>query len=261
MLIPGGSFLMGDQSDPLVGDDDELPMHSVYVSGFYMGKYEVTKDLWDEVRAWGLNNGYTDLPLGSGKAADHPVHSINWYAMVKWCNARSEKDNLIPCYTVGGITFKTGVSDSVSCDCGAGGFRLPTEAEWEKSARGGLNGRRYPRGNAITHSDANFVAGGPHPAWNDGIIPYTAEVGSFEANGYGLHDMAGNVWEWCWDWSGSYSSVLQSDPRGPSVGSRRVFRGGGWDSPAWNLRCADRRDVFVPAATFDHLGFRLAREQ
>jgi formylglycine-generating enzyme required for sulfatase activity len=187
-FIPGGSFQMGDQSDPLVGSSDELPVHSVYVSGTYMGRYEVTKEPWDEVRAWGLNNGYTDLPVGNGsyasKAANHPVHPITWYAMVKWCNARSQKEGLTPCYTVGGATYKTGDSDAVDGNWGASGYRLPSEAEWEKAARGGLSGKRFPWGETINHSNANYMTNGSaysydtspytsytfHPTYNDGLL-------------------------------------------------------------------------------------------
>ena len=129
-LIPAGSFQMGDQSNPLVGSGGERPVHAVYVSAFYMGKYEVTKELWDTVRAWGLNNGYTDLPVGNdyytSKGANHPVHSISWDTMVKWCNARSEKENLTPCYTVSGVIYMTGSSAPV-CNWNGNGYRLPSE--------------------------------------------------------------------------------------------------------------------------------------
>ena len=137
-LIPAGPFQMGDQSSPLVGDNNELPVHTVQVSAFYMGKYEVTKEEWDAVRTWGLANGYTDLAAGNGsyasKGANHPVHSITWYDMVKWCNARSQKEGLTPCYTVSGATYKTGQS-APECNWNANGYRLPTEAECEKAAR------------------------------------------------------------------------------------------------------------------------------
>ena len=148
-LIPAGSFQMGDQSNPLVGWSDERPVHSVYVSAFYMGKYEVTKELWDEVRAWGLNNGYTDLPVGNGsyasKGANHPVHSINWYAMVKWCNARSQKEGLTPCYTVSGTTYKTG-SSAPDCNWNANGYRLPTRGGVGEGGAGWAEREEFPVG-------------------------------------------------------------------------------------------------------------------
>jgi formylglycine-generating enzyme required for sulfatase activity len=140
-LIPAGSFQMGDALAE--GLSQELPVHTVQVSAFYMAKHEVTKALWDEVRTWAAGNGYTDLPVGGGKAADHPVQAINWYAMVKWCNARSEKNGLTPCYRVCSEIYRFGENEP-DCNWEANGYRLPTEAEWEKAARGGLSGKRFP---------------------------------------------------------------------------------------------------------------------
>jgi len=274
-LIPGGSFQMGDQSNPLVGFSDVRPVHSVYVSAFYMGKYEVTKELWDEVRAWGASNGYTDLPAGNGsyasKGANHPVHSISWYAMVKWCNARSQKEGLAPCYTVAGATYKTGSSTTVVCNWSANGYRLPTEAEWEKAARGGLSGKNFPWGDTITHSQANYYSSrsysydlsptrGYHPTYAVGGNPYSSPVGSFAPNGHGLYDMAGNMWERCWDWWGSsyYSTSPGTDPRGPASGSYRVYRGGSWSDVANDCRAAYRID-YSPTNSYDGVGLRIAR--
>ena len=275
-LIPAGSFLMGDQSSPLVGNPGELPVRSVQVSGFLLAKYEVTKGLWDEVRAWGAANGYTDLPAGGGKAANHPVHSINWYAMVKWCNARSQKDGLTPCYhtsvTQGSADiFMSGTPtqlDSMMVNWGANGYRLPTEAEWEKSARGGLVGQNFPWGNTINHTYDNYLNSnysyespqnqGYHPTYATGGEPYTSPVGCFSANGYGLYDMAGNVWEWCWDCFGSYPAGSQTDPRGASSGSSRVVRGGCWYDGAYRCRVADRVG-YGPGRNTNFVGFRTAR--
>jgi formylglycine-generating enzyme required for sulfatase activity len=272
-LIPEGWFEMGDPFGE--GWSGEWPVHSVYVSAFYMGRYEVTKALWDEVRTWGLHNGYTDLPVGNepsvSKGAKHPVFFISWYAMVKWCNARSEKESLVPCYTVSGSTYKTGYS-APDCNWNASGYRLPTEAEWEKAARGGLSNKRFPWGDTITHSQANYYSStsyaydvsptrGYHPTYDDGVIPYTSPVGSFPANGYGLYDMAGNLWEWCWDWgsSGYYSDPSAgTDPRGPASGSGRVFRGGGWGDRPLYLRVTGR-SYSNPGGTNINFGFRVAR--
>jgi formylglycine-generating enzyme required for sulfatase activity len=286
-LIPSGAFEMGDQSNPLVGYSYELPVHTVIVSAFYMAKYETTKEEWDDVRTWGLANGYTDLAEGNGsytsKGANHPVHSISWYDMVKWCNARSQKEGLTPCYTVSGAIHKTGNSDAVVSNWNANGYRLPTEAEWEKAARGGVAGKNFPWGtDTITHSQANYnvfssngttnyysydVTPRPagevtyffHPTYAVGGYPYSSPVGSFAPNGYGLYDMAGNMREWCWDWDGSYAAGSQTDPRGPSSGSYRMIRGGSWFyHDARDCRAASRHAA-DPTYAGDSVGFRTAR--
>ena len=269
VLIPAGPFVMGDPSTPVVGAAAELPAHSVQVSAFYLAKYEVTKALWDEVRSWGAGHGYLDLPVGGGKASNHPVHSIDWYDLVKWCNARSEKEGLAPCYKVAEVVYRTGVS-MPACTWSANGYRLPCEAEWEKAARGGPTGLHFPWGNAISHGSANFWnAGGesyqtgstgPHPTYATGGYPYTSPVGSFAPNGFGLYDMAGNVWEWCWDWWGGYAGALQTDPRGPSNGYFRAIRGGGWYNFAAGSRCACRQVVW-PTDADNTNGFRVARSR
>ena len=279
-LIPAVSFLMGDSFGG-EGYEGELPRHSVNVSGFFMDRVEVTKQLWDEVRAWGNDHGY-DLIAGGGKGPGHPVHSVNWYDVVKWCNARSEKEGLTPCYYTSdtkGTVYRTGEinlsNDSVRWE--ANGYRLPTEAEWEKAARGGLEGKRFPWGDTISHSQANYYSNpyyysydvsptrGFHPDYDSGDYPYTSPAGSFAPNGYGLYDMAGNLWEWCWDWwdEGWYgqSGANEQDPIGPDGGSDRVLRGGGWyyDSSIL-VRCALRRG-YTPDDRYYDYGFRCARGQ
>jgi formylglycine-generating enzyme required for sulfatase activity len=266
-LIPAGEFQMGDALDGM----KDAPVHTVQVSAFYMGQYEVTKALWDKVRTWALQNGYTrwwhTLPIGEAKAAQHPVYSIDWYATVKWCNARSEMEGLTPCYSAGGKTYRTGMVNAVACNWSANGYRLPTEAEWEKAARGGLCGKRFPWGDMISHDQANFKNVGKetyqtgstsyHPTYMTVFGSYTLPVGSFAANGYGLHDMVGNVWEWCWDFYGSYPLASQANPRGATSDFFRVFRGGGWIYGADGCRVAVRGSGSPGCG--NNIGFRVAR--
>ena len=269
-LIPAGSFTMGDALD---GGGDA---HTVTVSAFYMAQNLVTKAEWDAVRTWGLANGYTDLVAGSGKASNHPVQSITWYQMVKWCNARSQQGGFVPVYYTDDAqtaVYKTGDVNVTNAQVkwSANGYRLPTEAEWEKAARGGLSGKRFPWGDTISHSQANYYAysgysydlsgavNNYHPSYTAGGYPYTSPVGSFVANGYGLYDMAGNVWQWCWDWYGSYDPAVLTDPRGPAAsGTSRVFRGGSWGNDAYDCRVADRIKS-NPSSSDILIGFRVAR--
>ena len=271
VLIPAGSFTMGNCMDPSEGHPDELPLHTVYVSAFYVGRYLVTSNLWLTVRAWNGGNEYGYDNAGFGKANNHPVQKVTWFDVVKWCNARSEMEGLTPCYYLdSGLTtvYKTGrVAPYVMW--GASGYRLPTEAEWEKAARGGLNGHRYPWGDTISENQANYYSLGHYsydlshtgynPTFNDGLDFYTSPVGYFAPNGYGLYDMAGNAWEWCWDWHSYtyYASSPGTDPRGPDPSSYRILRGGSWNSDA-NLTRSALRYPLPPSAS-GTFGFRCVR--
>ena len=273
VLIPAGPFIMGDTLD---GDISALPLHTNQVSACYIDQNLVTKSWWDQVKAWNGGNGYSyDYP-GSGKATNHPVQTVSWYDVVKWCNARSQMEGRVPAYyTDATLTqvYQTGeVAPYVKWN--AVGYRLPTEAEWEKAARGGASGQRFPWSgtNTITHSMANYYSSsisyaydvsydvsptrGYHPTFAADGYPYTSPVGYFAPNGYGLYDRAGNVREWCWDWYDSYSSGSQTDPHGPSTGSYRVDRGGCWFDIAFNCRAADRRNSRNPSERGVDMGFR-----
>ena len=225
VLIPAGSFQMGNSMDRSEGWWwSEVPEHTVEVSAFRMDKILVTKALWDQVHAWAKSHGYAfEHPdSGQGKAANHPVHSVTWYDTVKWCNARSEREGRVPAYYLDAEQTAVYRGGKVDVENGwvkwNAGYRLPTEAEWEKAARGGAKGQRFPWSNVdtITHAQANYqsstnLSGNPvssydvgptrgyHPAFNDGTLLYTSPVGYFAPNGYGLYDMAGNVRVWCWD--------------------------------------------------------------
>ena len=272
-FIPAGSFVMGDTLNdwpPEYGENPEIPLHTVNVSAFYMDKYDVTKALWDEVYSWAIiTHGYSFEHGAQGKAANHPAQSMTWYDAVKWCNARSEKENKVPAYyTDAGLSVRYRSGQVAPYVNWGSGYRLPTEAEWEKAARGGASGRRFPWGNTISWSQANYYAfpssaaydvnptEGYHPTFATGNDSYTSPVGYFAPNGYGLYDMAGNVGEWCWDWYGAYSSGSQTDPRGAASGSGRVLRGGSWSIYAFYCRTAFRNGDGYPAGTSSGIGFR-----
>ena len=271
-LIPAGSFTMGDSSD---GSSFALPLHPVQLSAFYMDRYDVTKALWDEVYNWATSHGYSFDYGADGKAANHPVQNVDWYDAVKWCNARSEKEGRRPAYyTEAGQkqVYRSGQTDVQNGWVRwTSGYRLPTEAEWEAAARGGATGQRFPWGNMISWNQANHYSywangqsyytydsdatGGYHPAFAAGAAPYTSPVGYFAPNGYGLYDMAGNVWQWCWDWYDAYPSGAQSGPCGPATGTSRVLRGGGWGSVCKCCASANRVST-TPSDRGYSCGFR-----
>lgn len=257
--VPGGAFTMGDTLD---GESDAVPT-STTVSGFYMDTNLVSFAQWLSVCYYATNNGYTFSNAGAGKAVSHPVQTVDWYDCVKWCNARSQQAGLTPVYYTDAAwtqVYTNGETDAVYPNWNANGYRLPTEAEWERAARGGVSGQRFPWGNTIDWNHANYASfwtGTPpapfypydsapqmgyNPAFNDGVIPYTNPVGALPANGYGLRDMAGNVQEWCWDWYGTpYAGG--TNPHGSASGTTRVLRGGLWFEYASLCRCPNRSNV------------------
>lgn len=280
VLIPSGSFQMGNIFGG--GGTDEAPIHTVTVSGFYMDKFEVSNEKMREVLQWAYdqnlvvataggvtnNEGSARALLGlassrcqisfsggifsvdSGKT-NFPCIEVSWYGALAYCNYRSDMDGLSRC-----IDFS-----DWSCDFSQDGYRLPTEAEWEKASRGGLtyNFFPWPSSGGISYiphiggSDANY-SGSNDPFETED--PGTSPVGYYDgnqtpagvdmANGYGLYDMAGNVWEWCWDrhqmdWY-SQAGATQDDTRGPTdlLLTNRVLRSGAWLYVINSMRCAYR---------------------
>jgi len=250
--ISAGSFEMGSER----GLDWEKPVHAVTLSAFQIAKYPVTYRQWSEVKEWAERNGYT-FPnqgrQGAGSRTDenHPVTYISWYDAVLFCNALSDKEGRVPCYNTNSSKteiYRSGENDLKNgmVDWEADGYRLPTEAEWEYACRAGTK-TEYSFGDSINHNQANF----------DGKEGGTTAVGKYPENQWGLQDMHGNVWEWCWDWfdSGYYKNSPAQNPRGPEEGSGRVLRGGGWILGATNLRSAYRY-YLDPGYAFAYYGFR-----
>jgi formylglycine-generating enzyme required for sulfatase activity len=265
-FVPAGSFKMGDTLD---GESDAIPTN-VYVSAFYMDTNLVSYSQWQTVYTYATGQGYSFNHLGAGTAANHPAQSVDWYDCVKWCNARSQQAGLTPVYyTDAGLTqvYTNGETDAVHANWAANGYRLPTEAEWERAARGGSVGQRFPWGNTISESQANYKGDtndysydlGPYNGYNTNFIG-DSPVGYFAPNRYGLYDMAGNVEEWCWDWWGKpLGQPTTTNPTGPASGNFRVMRGGYWYVPANYARCANRY-YYIPGSGFSYFGFRCVRE-
>ena len=263
--IPAGSFMRGDSNDG-GGYKDEDPTNQVYVKEFAMDQNLVTLAQWKTVYQWAITNGYAFRYTGTAVTVGCPVQSINWYDAVKWCNARSQWSKLQSCYytdTNLSAVYKQGEIKLASSNVNwtNNGYRLPTEAEWEKAARGGVPGQRFPFGNTISHTQAWYSTPGAPPPYDAGPLNVfergPTAVGTFQPNGYGLYDMAGNVREWCWDRYATnyYSTSPTTNPQGPASGTSRVVRSGSWFDEATDLRSASRHYA-LPTSAGNILGFR-----
>lgn len=225
-LIPSGTFLMGNGHEGS-GDPDEYPVHEVFINAFYIDIQEVTNARY---QLFVSATGYPPPPLWHNpkfNKPEHPVVNITWRDAVAYANWANK--------------------------------RLPTEAEWEYAARGNLVGKKYPSGDIITQNDANYGGIGEVDNWKQ-----TSPVGSFKPNGFGLYDIAGNVWEWCFDeYNGEFYSISpKNNPRfgrenAPDNENFRILRGGGWGGSSEDLRVSDRWYHLTTGST---IGFRCVRD-
>ncbi|HPS54642.1 MAG TPA: formylglycine-generating enzyme family protein [Sedimentisphaerales bacterium] len=295
VCIPAGSFQMGDNFNQ--GDSDERPVHTVELDSYYIGKNPVTNQQYCDYLNASLgktiyissgqvfgsqnnllyfvthacdvssqiiysDNKFTPTEKMKRDMANYPVIEVTWYGAAAYCNWKSLQQNLQQCYDP--VTY--------DCDLSKNGYHLPTEAQWEYAARGGLTDKRFPWGNEISHEQANYYSMNSykydisrtkeyHPDWFDWVFPYISPVGSFPPNGFGIYDTSGNAWQWCNDrYSNNYySNSPLNNPSGPETGNYRVVRGGGWSNQAIDCRVASRFESY-PDNKFPDYGFRIAAD-
>ncbi len=225
------------------------------VSSFFMDKYEVTQSEYQNIMGINPSSGY-------GLGIDSPVYYVSWFNAIEYCNRRSLNDGLLPCYSYS--SYGTNVDSwpagwntiganhvNINCNWAANGYRLPTEMEWMYAARGGLSTHNY------TYSGSSNIDVVAWYSINSGSTVHT--VGTKTANELGIYDMSGNVWEFVWDIYNSYPYGNQTDYHGPSSGSYRCLRGGGWN--VTNIQCGvSYREMFEPQANHYSTGFRVVRK-
>jgi len=236
--VSGGTFVMGCTSEQSICEDDETPVHSVTVDDFEISKYEIT------------NQQYAEFMNEIGANSDGSYQGTEYLGMddsdcqISYSNGHFHAESGKANYPVIEVTWH-----GAKAFCEHHGGRLPTEAEWEFAARGGNSAT------ATEYAGSNNI---DEVAWYSDNSSETQLVGTKAPNELGLYDMSGNVWEWCNDWYGSeyYNNSPQDNPQGPSSGSGRVYRGGGWLNDARYCRVANRSS-WSPSYSFNHLGFRL----
>lgn len=237
-LIAGGSFVMGSSNQDL----EEYPPHNVTVKTFAVGKYEVTQKQWREIM------GYNPSAFVGDSL---PVERISWYDALSFCNALSMQEGLDPVYLIN--------DSNTACNFDANGYRLLTEAEWEYACRGGTTTDYYSGNQSVSLKTCYHELVLDNVGWYcNNSNESTQPVGRKSPNSFGLYDMHGNVFEWCWDRVGRYSSSPQVNPVGPNAGSARVCRGGSWFYVPQQSRSSYRL-AYSPMSKFSGVGFRIAR--
>ncbi|MBP2654250.1 MAG: Protein of unknown function precursor [Firmicutes bacterium] len=240
VFVSGGMFIMGDTF--CVGCTD-APKHNVTVNGFYIGKYEVTIEQYNGYREAINNSNRLDEENVDSERSQYPIGGVSWYDAVEYCNWRSEKEKLTLAYSGTG-------SNDIACDFSTNGYRLPTEAEWEYAARGGIH---YKDGYCYSGSNTASEVG-----WYS--ISSAQPIGGKNPNQLGIYDMSGNVMEWCWDWymDDYYKKGENNNPNGPKYGDEKVVRGGEYGNGEGWLYVCNRLHLFR-RHTSNGVGFRLVR--
>ena len=251
VLIPGGTFQMGSPESENWRSEDET-QHTVTVRDFYMSVYELTQAEYQEIM---------EENPSTFSGSDLPMENVTWLDAIRYCNARSEKEGFEPAYTIEGQT--------VIWNRGADGYRLPTEAEWEYACRAGTV-TPFNTENSISAEEANYYGHYPYEIEGNYFSQEnlttkprqyrqtTVAVNSFSPNAWGLYNMHGNVGEWVWDYYGDYGTEAVTDPIGAETGTLRVYRGGGWNDFAKNMRSAYRATFAEDKGSFN-IGIRLVR--
>jgi formylglycine-generating enzyme required for sulfatase activity len=238
IFVQGGSFEMGDHFNE--GSTAELPVHTVTLDNFFIAEHEVTQGEYEAVVGSNPAHSY-------GVGDDYPVYYVSWYDAVTFCNLKSQQEGLTPCYNL----------TDWSCDFSANGYRLPTEAEWEYAARGGINWTDDYRYSGC-HEESEL---GDYAWYSSNSSIQTHEVGTKLPNQLGIYDMSGNVWEWCNDWydANYYSNSPGNNPQGAAASSYRVLRGGSWFNFEGYCRAANRSNFNPGSSNFGPGGFRILR--
>jgi len=252
VLVPSGDFVMGSDDA-----DDERPAHRVHLDAFMIAVQPVTNGEYERfVRETGHRApAIYELPIVVTAGGAERERQFRAYGQpYVWLDSDAPKDRLDHPVTL--VRWEDAIAYCAWLSGATGRIaRLPTEAEWEKAARGGLEGKRYPWGDSLSRDLANFLA---DPSLKTGHG--TTRCRSYSPNGYGLFDMAGNVWEWVYDWHNAayYATSPLHSPLGPREGTLRVVRGGSWlASDTRMLSCSHRHKV--PPDTYSYgIGFRIA---
>jgi formylglycine-generating enzyme required for sulfatase activity len=251
--VPGGEFVMGSPDDDRDAKNDEKPQHRVRISTFYLGAAEVTQAQFSLVMGYNPSH-FSSTGAGkeqiAGHATDeHPVENLSWIDAIRFCNAMSNRDHLLPYYAEAG---RLGPRDIRVSNRAGTGYRLPTEAEWEFACRAGTTTRYFFGDSPSALEEYAWYAG------NSGSM--THPVARKHPNDLGLYDMYGNVWEWCWDWHllDYYRNSPMVDPQGPAQATTRVGHGGSWAHEPRGCRSATR-EYTAPVGRDKNLGFRVAR--